>query len=202
MLLKRLFDLFFSFLGVVLLAPLFLFISFWIKSDSHGPVFFRQERVGRFGKPFRIFKFRTMCLDAEAKGRQITVGEDPRITRSGRFLRHYKLDELPQLLNVIWGEMSLVGPRPEVPRYVAMYPPEVRDLVLSVPPGITDYASIEYKDENAILGRAKDPDKAYIEEILPVKLAYYQRYTTSRSLWIDFKLILATFKTIFFDEKS
>lgn len=192
MIAKRIFDLFFSSIGAILLAPLFLFISIWIKFDSPGPVFFRQERVGRFGSTFRIFKFRTMCLDAEAKGRQITVGDDSRITNSGRFLRHYKLDELPQLLNVILGEMSLVGPRPEVPRYVALYPTGVRELVLSVPPGITDYASIEYRDENAILGRAADPDKAYVEEVLPVKLGFYQRYASERSLWVDFKLIVAT----------
>ena len=196
MIIKRIFDLFFALLGVLLLAPLFLFISLWIKFDSNGLVFFRQERVGRFGKTFRIFKFRTMCLDAETKGRQITVGEDPRITRSGRFLRHYKLDELPQLLNVILGEMSLVGPRPEVPRFVALYPKRVREIVLSVPPGITDFASIEYRDENAILGRAADPDKAYIEEVMPVKLAYYQRYVAERSLWVDFKLIIKTLKAI------
>lgn len=137
-----------------------------------------------------------MCLDAEAKGRQITVGEDPRITRSGRFLRHYKLDELPQLLNVVLGEMSLVGPRPEVPRYVALYPANVREQVLSVPPGITDYASIEYKDENAVLGRAVDPDRAYIEDVMPVKLRYYQRYVAERSLLVDFKLIMKTLKVI------
>lgn len=196
MIAKRIFDLFFSMIGVVLLAPLFLVIGFWIKFDSPGPVFFRQKRVGRFGRTFRIFKFRTMCLDAEAKGRQITVGEDPRITRSGRFLRKTKMDELPQLLNVISGEMSLVGPRPEVPRYVALHPADVRELVLSVPPGITDYASIEYKDENTILGRAADPDKAYIDEVMPVKLAYYQRYVAERSLWVDFKLIIKTLKAI------
>jgi len=193
---KRIFDLFFALLGVLLLVPLFLFISFWIKSDSHGPVFFRQERIGRFGKSFRIFKFRTMNLDAESRGRQITVGEDPRITHSGRFLRQYKLDELPQLLNVLLGEMSLVGPRPEVPRYVSLYPSDVRDQVLSVQPGITDYASIEYKDENAILGRAADPDMAYIEEVMPVKLRYYQRYVAERSLWVDFILIMKTLKAI------
>lgn len=196
MIAKRIFDVFFSLLGVLLLAPLFLFIGLWIKFDSPGPVFFRQERIGRFGKNFRIFKFRTMCLDAEAKGRQITVGEDLRITRSGRFLRHYKLDELPQLLNVVLGEMSLVGPRPEVPRYVALYPEGVREQILSVPPGITDYASIEYKDESAILGRAADPDKAYIEEVMPVKLRYYQRYVAERNLWVDFMLIIKTLKAI------
>lgn len=196
MIAKRIFDLCFSSTGAMLLSPVFVFIAAWIKCDSKGPVFFRQERVGRFGKTFRIFKFRTMCLDAEAKGRQITVGADPRITQSGKFLRRYKLDELPQLLNVIIGDMSLVGPRPEVPRYVALYPAEVRELILSVPPGITDYASIEYKDENAILGRAADPEIAYIEEVMPVKLRYYQRYVLVRSLWVDFKLIMATFKAI------
>jgi lipopolysaccharide/colanic/teichoic acid biosynthesis glycosyltransferase len=196
MIAKRIFDLFFSLVGVLFLAPLFIFVSVWIKLDSPGPVFFRQERVGRYGKAFRIFKFRSMCLNAESKGGLITVGEDPRITRSGGFLRRHKLDELPQLLNVIWGEMSLVGPRPEVPRYVAMYPSEVCDLVLSVQPGITDYASIEYKDENAILGRAVDPDRTYVEEVMPVKLSYYQRYVAERSLWIDFVLILRTLKAI------
>lgn len=196
MLAKRLFDLFFSILGILVLLPLFGFIAAWIRFDSKGPVFFRQERVGRYGRIFRIFKFRTMCLDAEAKGRQITVGEDPRITKSGRFLRKYKLDELPQLFNVILGEMSLVGPRPEVPRYVALYPPTVRDQVLLVPPGITDYASIEYRDENAVLGRAADPERAYVEEVMPVKLAYYQRYVAERSLWVDLKLIMGTLKEI------
>lgn len=198
MILKRFFDLFFSLPVVLLFTPLFLLISILIKADSPGPVFFRQERVGRFGKPFFIFKFRTMFVDAESMGRQITVGKDPRITRSGSFLRKYKLDELPQLLNVIRGEMSLVGPRPEVPRYIALYPEAVKQLVLSVPPGITDLASLEYKDENRILGEAGDPDQLYIEEIMPAKLAYYKRYVTERSLWGDFMLILATLKGIIF----
>jgi lipopolysaccharide/colanic/teichoic acid biosynthesis glycosyltransferase len=193
---KRCFDLFFAIPGLFLLLPLFIIVAIWIKLDSPGPIFFRQERVGLKGKLFRIFKFRTMCLDGEAKGRQITVGDDPRITVSGKFLRQYKLDELPQLLNVVSGDMSLVGPRPEVPNYVSLYPPEVRSAVLSVPPGITDFASIEYKDENAILGRADDPDKAYIEDIMPVKLEYYQRYVAERSLWVDFKLIIKTIMTI------
>ena len=137
-----------------------------------------------------------MCLDAESKGRQITVGVDPRISRSGRFLRRCKLDEFPQLLNVITGEMSLVGPRPEVPCYVALYPLSLRETVLSVRPGITDFASIEFKDENAILGKAIDPDHAYIEEVMPVKLEYYHRYVEERSLWVDFKLIMKTLKAI------
>ncbi len=194
MLAKRIFDLFFAVVGAVTLLPLFMLIAVWIKCDSPGPVFFRQERVGRFGALFKIYKFRTMCPDAESKGRLITVGKDPRITRSGHFLRKYKLDELPQLLNVITGDMSLVGPRPEVPRYVAMYPPEVRCLVLSVPPGITDFASIEYRDENTILGRADDPDKVYLEEILPTKLSYCKRYVAERSLLVDFMLIIKTLR--------
>lgn len=196
MIAKRIFDLFFSAIGLILLLPFFLIIAIWIKLDSSGPVFFRQTRVGRFGHPFQIYKFRTMCSDAEAKGRQITVGDDPRITRSGSFLRRYKLDELPQLINVVKGEMSLVGPRPEVPRYVELYPEKIREMVLSIPPGITDFASIEYKDENDILGRADDPDKAYVEQVMPVKLRYYERYVAERSLWVDFKLIMATLKAI------
>jgi len=196
MIAKRLFDLFLSVVGLILLLPLFIIVALWIKCDSSGPVFFRQARVGRFGRLFSIYKFRTMCADAESKGRQITVGDDPRITRSGRFLRRYKLDELPQLMNVVKGEMSLVGPRPEVPRYVELYPKHLREKVLSVPPGITDFASIEYKDENAILGNAEDPESAYIEQVMPVKLKYYERYVAERSLWVDFKLILATLRAI------
>lgn len=196
MLAKRLFDIFWAILGLVVLFPFFLIIAAWIKSDSPGPVFFRQNRVGQFGKMFRIFKFRTMCLNAEVKGRQITVGEDPRITRSGHFLRKYKLDELPQLINVVKGDMSLVGPRPEVPRYVAMYPLETRDLILSVQPGITDYASIEYRDENEILGRAADPDKTYIEEIMPVKLEHCVRYVKEKTLLVDIILIIRTIKRV------
>jgi len=192
MIAKRIMDLFFSLVGALFLFPLFLLVAIWIKLDSPGPVFFRQVRVGRFGKPFKIFKLRTMCCDAEAKGNLITAGEDPRITKSGRFLRRHKLDELPQLLNVIQGQMSLVGPRPEVPRYVALYPDNVRDLILSVPPGITDFASIEYKDENGILGHAEDVEYTYITEVMPVKLGYYVRYVTERTIWLDLKLIFTT----------
>jgi lipopolysaccharide/colanic/teichoic acid biosynthesis glycosyltransferase len=193
---KRLFDLLIAIPGLVCLSPLFLLAALWIRLDSPGPVFFRQERVGRFGRPFRIYKFRTMCLEAESKGKQLTVGDDPRITGSGAFLRRYKLDELPQLINVITGEMSLVGPRPEVPRYVAFYPAHVRDVVLSVPPGITDFASIEYRDENSLLAGADDPEHVYLHDILPVKLDYYCKYVTERSLMLDFRLILLTLKKI------
>ncbi|MDR3591523.1 MAG: sugar transferase [Negativicutes bacterium] len=196
MVLKRCFDLLFTSLGLIVLAPLFLLIMLWIRFDSAGPVFFRQERVGHRGVTFRIYKFRTMVVDAEKLGRQITVGEDRRVTRSGRFLRKYKLDELPQLINVMRGEMSLVGPRPEVPRYVSEYPPEIKEKVLSVLPGITDYASIEYKDENEVLAKADDPEKAYVEEVLPIKLRYYVSYVDNRSLWLDVCLIFRTFAAV------
>lgn len=196
MLAKRCFDLFFTSIGLILLIPVFLLIFLCVKLDSPGPVFFRQERVGLDGVIFRIYKFRTMIIDAEKCGKQITIGADQRITASGQFLRKYKLDELPQLINVLMGDMSLVGPRPEVPRYVAEYPPHIREIVLSVMPGITDYASIEYRDENEILGRAINPEKAYIEEVLPIKLAYYVRYVKERTLWLDFLLIIRTFLVI------
>lgn len=191
---KRWFDLLASGLGLVLLAPMLFVLAVWIKLDSQGPVFFRQERVGRDGKLFRIHKFRTMVTDAELYGLQITVGADARVTRLGQWMRKYKLDELPQLLDVWSGYMSLVGPRPEVPRYVACYPVDVRDLVLSVRPGITDRASIEFKDENEILARSADPNKAYIEQVLPIKLAFYQEYVKNRSFFGDIGLI---FKTIY-----
>jgi len=198
MIAKRVFDLFFTIPGLFVLTPVFIIIAICIKLDSQGPIFYRQKRVGLHGTAFRIFKFRTMCQDAEKKGMQITIGNDPRITGIGRYLRKYKLDELPQLLNVVSGDMSLVGPRPEVPKYVAMYPDSVRSLILSVPPGITDYASIEYKDENDLLAKTNDPDKVYIEEIMPVKLRYYQRYVAERSLWNDLKLIIATIRAILY----
>lgn len=193
---KRLFDFCASSLGLLVLSPLLAIISIAVKLDSRGPVYFRQERVGQFGVPFRIHKFRTMVVNAEARGMQITVGADPRVTRVGVFLRRYKLDELPQLIDVFLGRMSLVGPRPEVPRYVACYPPEVRGLVLSVRPGITDRASIEFKDENEILGRAADPHRAYVEEVLPVKLGYYVDYVKNRSLIGDVGIIFLTLLAI------
>jgi len=189
---KRLFDWLASTFGLLLLAPIFLVLAVWIKLDSRGPVFFRQERVGLGGSLFRIHKFRTMVTDAERLGLQITVGADARVTRVGQWLRKYKLDELPQLLDVWLGHMSLVGPRPEVPRYVACYPTNVRDIVLSVRPGITDRASIEFKDENEILGRASDPNQAYINEVLPIKLKFYIEYVETRSLLGDVVLIFRT----------
>lgn len=192
---KRLFDLLASLCGLALLAPLFALAALWIRLDSPGPVFFRQQRVGRHGKLFSIYKFRTMLTQASPK-LQLTVGLDPRITRAGKFLRRYKLDELPQLINVLQGTMSLVGPRPEVPRYVACYPPAVRAIVLSVAPGITDWAAILYRDENDILGRAADPERAYLDTILPAKLEYYVRYVRERSFWSDLRIIFSTLSAL------
>lgn len=197
MIVKRLFDLVASGLGLLLLLPILLAIALAIKLESPGRVFFRQERMGRFGKTFRIHKFRTMVTDAERRGLQITVGNDARVTRVGGVLRKYKLDELAQLVDVFVGHMSLVGPRPEVPRYVDCYPADVRAIVLSVPPGITDWASINFKDENAILGDAVDAERAYVEEILPIKLGYYVRYVKERSFMMDLRIIFATLAAVF-----
>lgn len=193
---KRIFDLFASGFGLLVLSPVFLLIAASIKLDSPGPIFFRQERVGQFGKIFRIHKFRTMVTNAEKKGLQITVGADARVTRTGAILRKYKLDELAQLIDVFIGDMSLVGHRPEVPKYVDYYPTESRNIILSVKPGITDWASIEYKDENEILGRAIDPHKAYIEEVLPIKIGYYLDYVKNRSLIGDIRIIFATLRAL------
>jgi lipopolysaccharide/colanic/teichoic acid biosynthesis glycosyltransferase len=192
---KRLFDIAAALAGLLLLAPLLALVALWIKADSPGPVFFRQQRVGRHGQLFSIYKFRTMTA-AAAPTIELTVGSDRRITGAGQFLRHYKLDELPQLINVLQGAMSLVGPRPEVPRYVACYPPELRAIVLSVAPGITDWASILYREESAILGRAADPERAYRETILPAKLDYYVRYVRERSFWTDLRIIFSTLAAI------
>lgn len=189
---KRLFDLLLSGLGLLVLSPLLLAVAAWIKLDSPGPVMFRQERVGRFGRTFRIHKFRTMRVDAPSLGPQITVGADPRVTRSGRFLRASKLDELPQLWDVLRGAMSLVGPRPEVPRYVAMYPAALRELVLSVRPGITDPASLSFRDESELLARAADPEREYVDVVMPMKLRLAADYVRNASLAGDVRLILAT----------
>ncbi len=191
MIAKRIFDLFCSSVGIVLLSPLFLAIAVWIKLDSTGPVFFRQTRIGRLGKEFRIYKFRTMIPEAEAVGKQITVANDSRITKSGKFLRKYKLDELPQLFNVVKGDMSLVGPRPEVPKYVALYTPEQR-RVLEVRPGITDLASIEFRNESDILANVANPEEVYTQEIMPKKLDLNMQYIAQANLGFDLHLILKT----------
>jgi lipopolysaccharide/colanic/teichoic acid biosynthesis glycosyltransferase len=189
---KRLFDLVVAGLGLVLLAPVLLAIAAWVKLDTRGPVFFRQERVGRYGKPFRIHKFRTMAHRPLDTGREITVGADPRITRSGRWLRSTKVDELPQLIDVLAGDMSIVGPRPEVPRYVAHYPPSLRDKVLSVRPGITDFASLQFRRESELLARAADPEREYVEVVMPEKLRYAAQYVDQASLATDLRLIART----------
>jgi len=189
---KRLFDVVASFFGLLILAPVFALIAVWIKFDSAGPVFFRQERVGRFGAPFKIHKFRTMRVDAEKSGR-LTVGYDSRVTRSGHFLRKTKIDELPQLIDVFLGKMSLVGPRPEVQEFIDCYPSDVRNKVLSVRPGITDKASIEMVDENVILAQYDDARQAYIDIILPIKQAYYVEYVDNRGFFLDIKIIFNTF---------
>jgi lipopolysaccharide/colanic/teichoic acid biosynthesis glycosyltransferase len=195
---KRLFDLLAAAVGLVLLAPLMLVVALWIKLDSNGPVFFRQQRVGRFGALFRIHKFRTMVVDAPALGGPITVGADPRITRAGRALRATKLDELPQLLDVLAGTMSVVGPRPEVPRFVALWPAVLRDKVLSVRPGITDRASIEFRNEGALLAAAADPEREYAEVVLPTKLRLAAEYVDHASLGHDLGLIARTLGVLIF----
>ncbi len=187
---KRVFDLVGAGAGLLLLSPLLLLIALAVRLDSPGPVLFRQERVGRGGRTFRIHKFRTMRHGAA--GAAITVGADARITRVGAFLRRHKLDELPQLIDVLQGSMSLVGPRPEVPRYVALYPQAVREKVLSVRPGLTDLASIEYRDESEQLARAADPEHEYVHVVLPRKLALAQAYVEQASLATDLRLIART----------
>lgn len=187
----RFLDIFFSFCGLLLLLPVFLILYLFIRIESKGPGFYSQIRVGKGGKDFRLYKFRSMRIGADKKGLITVGGRDSRITRVGYFIRKYKLDELPQLWNVLLGDMSLVGPRPEVRKYVDMYT-EDQWKVLSVRPGITDYASIEYVDENEILGKAIDPDKVYVEQIMPDKIRYNMKYIQSCSVWEYFKVIILT----------
>ncbi|MDQ6630064.1 MAG: sugar transferase [Pseudomonadota bacterium] len=194
---KRGFDVAVAGFGLLLLAPLFAAIALWIRFDSPGSAFFRQERVGRRGVLFRIHKFRTMTAASTSNGPPITVGADPRITRAGAVLRRSKLDELPQLIDVLRGSMSLVGPRPEVPRYVATYPAALRDKILSVRPGITDLASIEYRDESALLARAADPEREYREVVLPAKLRLAAQYVEHATLATDLQVIGRTLKALF-----
>ena len=182
-------DVVFSAAGLLVLSPVLLAIALAIKLDSPGPVFFRQTRVGRGGAEFRIHKFRTMVHRPEAAGPALTVGEDRRITRVGRWLRDRRIDELAQLIDVLRGTMSLVGPRPEVPHYVAHYPPALRDKVLSVRPGITDPASLAFRDEATLLARAADPEREYIEVVLPAKLALAADYVDHAGTWRDLQVI-------------
>lgn len=190
--LKRLFDVVLSALALLMLFPLMLVLALAVRLDSAGPAVFRQTRVARGGRPFQMLKFRSMIAATPCDGLLITAADDSRITRVGALLRRSKLDELPQLVNVLKGDMSFVGPRPEVPRYVALYPPHLRDLILSVRPGITDEASIEFSDESALLAGAADPERRYIDEILPRKLQIYADYARQHSLVGDIVILLRT----------
>ncbi|ABG83056.1 sugar transferase [Clostridium perfringens] len=193
---KRTFDLFFSLIGIIITIPIFILVSIMIKLTSKGPIIFKQERVGKNKKIFYIYKLRTMTdCDVKASDRQVTVINDQRITRIGRILRKYKIDELPQLYNVLKGDMSFVGPRPEVKKYVKFYEEEY-DEILKIKPGITDLASIEYIDENTIISKYSDPEKVYIEEVLPKKLMLNKRYIEEMSIKNDILLILKTIKKI------
>ncbi len=192
---KRVFDVSVSLLGLIILAPVFIIIGVWIKAASPGPVFYRARRVGRHGRLFNLYKFRSMVVDADRLGAGITAGDDPRIMRAGRFLRRSKLDELPQLINVVKGDMSLVGPRPEDPRYVESYTPEQR-RVLTVRPGITSWASVQYRHEEQLLA-ASTVDDVYRREIMPQKLALDLDYVSRRSFWLDVRILLQTACAIF-----
>lgn len=191
----RFLDFIFSLLGIILLFPVFLVLYFAVRLASKGGGFYKQLRVGRGGTDFYVYKFRSMRIGADKQGLITVGGRDPRITQVGYFIRKYKLDELPQLFNVLKGDMSLVGPRPEVRKYVELYTDEQRKI-LSVRPGITDYASIEYVDENTILGQADDADKAYVERILPDKIQYNMKYINHRSVKEYFKIIFLTIWSI------
>jgi lipopolysaccharide/colanic/teichoic acid biosynthesis glycosyltransferase len=193
---KRLFDIIGSIVGLLFLFPVLILAALLVKFDSRGPVFFRQERIGRNFKPFLIYKFRTMVQDAARAGRPITVGEDPRITRVGRFLRKTKIDELPQLMNVLKGDMSLVGPRPEVPEYVKLFRSDYAE-VLKIRPGITDLASIKYRDEAAVLRNSDNPEQEYLTRILPDKVRLAKEYVQRSSLFFDLGLILQTLRKLF-----
>ena len=194
---KRGFDLLLAAAGLLLLSPLLLVVALCIRLDSPGPVFFRQERVGRGGRLFRIHKFRTMVADAPARGPGLTIGADPRVTRVGRWLRRTKIDELAQLLDVLTGQMSLVGPRPELPRYVALYPPLLRDQLLGVRPGITDPASLKYADEASLLAAAADPEREYTQVLLPAKLQASADYLRTATLASDLAVLARTAAFLF-----
>jgi lipopolysaccharide/colanic/teichoic acid biosynthesis glycosyltransferase len=196
--LKRLVDVLGSALGLLVLWPLLVGIAIALKVDSPGPAFFRQERIGKCGQPFRIFKFRSMVAGAPQTGTAITIRADPRITRVGAFLRRTKLDELPQLINVLLGDMSLVGPRPEVQAFMKLYTPEQRALILSLRPGMTDYAAILFRDESSLLDGRDDPIRVYQREIMPIKFAYYERYSRDVGLANDITIIAATVSLLAF----
>jgi lipopolysaccharide/colanic/teichoic acid biosynthesis glycosyltransferase len=189
---KRTMDVVGSAFGLLLLLPVFAVVAALIKLDSPGPIFFRQNRVGQEGRPFRIYKFRSMVVNAERAGTALTVQADPRITRVGMLLRRRKLDELPQLINVLVGDMSFVGPRPEVPDFMKFYTPDQRAIILAIRPGITDYAAILFRDESSLLDGKRDPISVYRHEIMPTKFAYYERYSREIGVLNDLRIIAAT----------
>ena len=197
--LKRVLDVLGSTVGLLILSPFLLGIAVAIKLDSPGPTFFRQQRIGRGGRPFRIFKFRSMVADAPQLGTALTVRADNRITLVGALLRRTKLDELPQLINVLAGDMSLVGPRPEVPEFINLYTPEQRAIIVSLRPGMTDYASILFRDESSLLDGQDDPVEIYQHEIMPIKFAYYERYSRDVGLLNDLRIIAATVSLLAFN---
>ena len=193
---KRAFDLIFSTIGILILSPVFLIVAIIIKIDSKGPIYFRQDRVGKNNEVFQIHKFRTMEINSESLGK-LTIGEDKRITNFGRWLRKNKIDELPQLIDVLYGEMSLVGPRPELKEYVDTYPKDIKKKILSVKPGITDYASITMIDESLLLANYSNPQEAYAKSILPKKLELSTKYVDDNNIFLDFKIIFLTLQKIF-----
>jgi lipopolysaccharide/colanic/teichoic acid biosynthesis glycosyltransferase len=198
---KRILDFTIAAISLVVLSPLLIVVALLVRATSPGPIFFRQERIGLNFRPFRIYKFRSMVQDAPKQGSLVTFGADPRITKVGRFLRATKIDELPQLFNVLLGDMSLVGPRPEVRKYVEMFHDDYVEI-LRVRPGITDPASIKYRNEAEILGRAADPEKEYVERVLPEKLHLGKEYAKNVSLWLDFITILRTLHVVGLPEKA
>ena len=199
---KRIFDFFASLIGIVLLSPVFLVAALLVKCSSRGPVFIRQKRVGYGGKEFYIHKFRTMYVEGQRSLMEITVKNDSRITPVGVYLRRSKIDEIPQLFDVLLGNMSLVGPRPEVSRYVAYYPDEMRNIIFTVKPGITDLASIKYRDENNLLSASDNPEETYIRRILPKKLRYYKFYVERHSMSLDLYVLCKTIEALFPSKKD
>ncbi len=189
---KRLVDILLATIGFIVLSPLLGIIALIIKCDSEGPIIFRQERCGLGGAVFCIYKFRTMSVRQQPGAAQLTLGRDPRITRVGHFIRKYKLDELPQLINILRGDMSVVGPRPEVPRFMSKYSADQRDCILSVRPGMTDYASILFRDENSLFEGVDDPDRLYVETIMPRKFSYYRLYARRIGFFVDVQIIFET----------
>jgi lipopolysaccharide/colanic/teichoic acid biosynthesis glycosyltransferase len=198
---KRTLDIVVSLIGVICLLPLLLVVALLIKLDSRGPIFFKQKRLGMRFRPFQILKFRTMVEESSTRGKPITVGDDPRITRVGRFLRKTKIDELPQLINVLRGEMTFVGPRPEVPQYVELFRRDYEEI-LKIRPGITDLASIKYRDEAALLGQSKNPEEEYVTRVLPDKISLGKEYIRCSSLAFDLRLIFRTFLKLIQEVRS